>query len=182
MIHYALSQAGLALKLIGWAAAFYVGSPLLIGIAVVPTTLRAYQLYSRNFSIAIEVVVELVRVGLFLAIVAVGRQIPLGSLMSGKTWEAMARDVAPSPKTDWGAVLLRLAAVLLVVMLFNRTTERALSPSAVATVLDRTGMETAKAPETRDAILFVVKNFVVIPLWVICIFRVLGVIGGEGER
>ncbi|MBO3083729.1 hypothetical protein [Cellulomonas fengjieae] len=60
--------------LLGSAATLYVTAPLLLGLAIVPAGLRSYQLYSGDTNGWLELLVELLRVALVVAMVAVGRR------------------------------------------------------------------------------------------------------------
>lgn len=181
MLSHLFSQIGPAIRALGWSAGFYCSHALLPLLATLPALLRSYQLYSRSFAPALEVVVALARVAVFLAIVAVGRGISLGSTVSRATWEGIVEEVAASSQGRWGVIAAQVATVLTLVLLFNRVTEQAVSAPAVAALLEERGLDPAGAPRARDAALFAVKNILVIPLWVICLLRILRVVGGTGK-
>ncbi|MFF5083166.1 hypothetical protein ACFY36_39495 [Actinoplanes sp. NPDC000266] len=135
------------MRLLGASVMAYFGSPLLLGIALVPAVLRAYQLFSRDDNGLLELLVELLRVVLVAAMIAVVRGWSVAALFDRARWRELGDDVSRAVGAGWVPIAIRLAVVLLVVIALS--------------VL--TGAVVGEGP-AADAVLFAVKNFVLIPV------------------
>ncbi|WP_127501637.1 hypothetical protein [Actinoplanes solisilvae] len=145
------------LRLLGTSAAAYFTSPLLLAIALVPAALRSFQMHSRNETGWLELPVEISRVVLITAMIALGRGWKLSSLADGNEWRQVGDDIAAAFRTEWFAIAVRMTVVTLLVLAFNA----AVDSSARALLSE------------PDAAIFAVKNFVVIPLFLMVILRSL---------
>ncbi len=95
---FLLEQLLGALRLIGSSATAYITSISLLIIAVVPSAVRSYQLFSRNDNVWLEILVEVVRVALFGAMVLVGRGWGPQALLDGESCKRLAPTSRPHSK------------------------------------------------------------------------------------
>ncbi|WP_250009930.1 hypothetical protein [Actinoplanes sp. M2I2] len=154
------------LRLISTSAAAYFTSAVLLGIAVVPATLRSYQLFTGTGTAWMELLVELLRATLIIAMIAIGRGWNAPSLFAGNRWRSVGADIAHAVRTGWPAILIELAVVTLVALAVNAVLATLINDGTVRALLDAAHLHAAPAPQTADAITFAIKNLVVIPLYV----------------
>ena len=151
------------LRLIATAATVYVTHGLLVALAVVPAGLRSYQLFHRDGNAWLELLVGLQRVVLVAAMIAIvrGWATPLAA---GAEWRRLGSDISHALRTGWAPIMIRLTVVTLVALAFG---------AAVEAVLD---LGWAPSRQAADAIVFAVKNAVVIPVYLMAILHSLHVV------
>ncbi|MBO0900787.1 hypothetical protein J1G43_12505 [Cellulomonas sp. zg-ZUI22] len=159
--------------LLGSAAALYLTAPLLLGIAVVPAALRSYQLYSGDPDVLLELVVELLRVVLVVAMVVVGRR---WRGVAGHPWRQVRADVAHAYRVGWFGILVRLGVVTGAALAVGAGVEAVVTESSVRTVLSALVPDGAPARRVAVAVTFAVKNVVVIPVYVAALLIASGAV------
>ncbi|XVV16491.1 hypothetical protein ACQP2X_19615 [Actinoplanes sp. CA-131856] len=142
------------MRLLGASVVAYFSSPLLLAIALVPAALRAYQLFSRDDNGLLELLVELLRVVLVAAMILVVRGWSVAALADRDRWRELGDDVTRTVGAGWVPIAVRLAVVLLVVIALNALTAALVGDGPAA-----------------DATLFAVKNFVLIPVFLMAVLR-----------
>ena len=160
MTYLSLRLTG-GVQLILMSVVTYFTSAVLLGIAVVPAALRSYQLYSKDDNGLLELLVELLRVVLILAMIAIGRRWNATSLLAGHEWRRVGEDIGHAVRTGWPAIVLELTLVTLVALAFNVVLAAVVNDRTVALFV-ATHRDSAQA---ADAITFAIKNVVVIPLF-----------------
>jgi hypothetical protein len=104
------------LRLLSASVVAFFTSALLLGIAVVPAALRSYQLFTGAGNGWLELLVELLRAALIIAMIAVGRGWNAASLFAGDRWRCVGGDIAHAVRTGWPAILIELTVVTLVAL------------------------------------------------------------------
>ena len=177
MTHVAPDLVG-GLRLVGTSAAAYFTSVVLVALAVVPTALRSYQLFSRDDNGALEALVGLLRVVLVVAMIAAGRGWDVTSLVTRHEWRRLGGDIGRAVRTGWPSILIQLAVVTLVVLAFNAALEAVVDDRSVRSLLVAARLDPAPAGRAAAAVLFAVKNFVVIPLYVMAMLQSIHAVPG----
>ena len=168
---YVSAQLAGGFRLIGASTTAYFTSVVLVGLAVPPSALRAYQLFSRDDNAWLELLAQLLRAALILAIITVARDRDVTSLLAGVEWRKLAGDMYRAIHTGWGAILIQVAVVTLVILAFNAALEALLNERSLRSLLITTRQGPASAQQAADAVIFFVKNVVVIPIYVMAILR-----------
>jgi type IV secretory pathway VirB6-like protein len=151
-------------RLLATSAVFYVTAPMLLALAVLPAALRSYQLFSRNDNGWLELLVELLRVVLLVAMVMIGRH------WAG--WSDLLSDISRAYREGWVGIVIELAVVTIVVLLFNAAFDAVVTARSLRAV----NVNPDVAARTADAVIFAVKNVVVIPLYLTAMLVASGVI------
>ena len=160
-------------RLLTTSAVFYFTAPVLLGVAAIPAALRTYQLLSGNDNGWLELVVEALRVGLVAAMIVVGRA---GTGSSGRPWTWLGKDIVHAYRTGWVGILIQLAVVTAIILGFNAVFESLVTAESARGMLTALQWDTSRAEATALAITFAVKNFVVIPLYLVAMLVASGVI------
>ncbi|MDL5352441.1 hypothetical protein [Microbacterium sp. zg-YB36] len=172
---YLLNQLADGFRLTGAAFAAYFGSAILVAIAVIPASLRTVQLFTRDDNGWLEIVVELLRVVLVVAMIIVGRKWSVRDVFGGARWAEVGRDVAHAWRGGWTAILLQLTVLTALILVFNVGFESVMTTDNVATFLTALDLNPVHAGRTNDAVIFAVKNIVVIPVYLVAMLRALDI-------
>ena len=116
---YLLSQLSGGFRLTGSAAAAYFGSAILVGLALIPAALRAYQLFTRNDNGWLELVVELLRAALIATMIIRGRYWNAADIFRGARWAEVGHDTSDGWRAGWPGILIQLAVVTALILAFN---------------------------------------------------------------
>ena len=160
-------------RLVGSAFVAYFGSAILVAIALVPAALRTLQLFTRNDNGWLEMVVELLRVVLVVAMIAVGRNWSAPDIFGGARWAAVGHDIAHAWRGGWVGILIQLTVVTALILIFNAVFEFAVTVEQLTTLLTALNLDPAYAGRTNDAVIFAVNNFIVIPVYLMAMLQAL---------
>lgn len=167
------------LRLVAEAAMFYVTAPIVLAVAAVPAAIRTYQLFSGNDDGWLELLVETLRIVLIAVLVAVGRA---GVDAAGSPWVGLWKDVAHAYRSGWSSILVQLTVVTVVVVTFNVGVDSLVSTTAVRDVLGAFHLAAGYAEQAAVAAIFAVKNFVVIPIYLVSLLMASEAIRRRGPR
>lgn len=143
---FLLEQLLGALRLIGSSATAYITSISLLIIAVVPSAVRSYRLFSRNDNVWLEFLVEVVRVALFGAMVLVGRGWGPQALLDGESCKTLGADVATAFQTGWLGILIQLVLVTAIIVGFDALIAVVGNEHNMSTVLTALRLDVGLAP------------------------------------
>lgn len=166
------------LRLIADSAAAYFTSGLLMALAAVPAVLRSYQLFSRDDNAWPEVLVGLLRVVLITTMIAVGRGWKTTSLFAAPEWRRLGGDVAQAVRTGWVVLMIHLAVVTLVALMLGAALGAVVDDRSVRSLLVAAHLDPAPAQQAADAITFAIKNFVVIPVYLMAMLQSVRAVPG----
>ena len=176
-VNWLLGQIADGFRLIGTASVAYFGSVILVGVALVPATLRTVQLFTRNDNGWVEVLVELLRVVLVVAMIAAGRNWSAPDVLDGAQWAGVGRDIAHAMRSNWAGTVLQLIVVTALILVFNAVFEYAVTVDRVRTLFTAVTLDLAYAGRTTDAVTFAVKNLIVIPVYLMTMLQALNITG-----
>ncbi|MFE1664368.1 hypothetical protein [Microbacterium sp. P02] len=172
-----LGQLAAGLRVTGAASVAYLGSVILLATALVPATLRTVQLFTRNDNGWLEVVVELLRIVLVVAMIALGRNWSATDVFAGSQWAAVGRDISHAWRSGWAGILLQLTVVTALALILNAAFEYAVTVDRTTTLLAALNVDPAYAHRTTDAVTFAVKNLIVIPVYLMAMMQALHITG-----
>jgi hypothetical protein len=180
MVAHFFERLGFGSRVLGDSTALYLSSPVLIGLAAVPTVIRSIQVVrgrgTPEGSVGSEAVVGLLRVALALAIVSAATGwSPFGSTAQQSQAATAAFDQAARRwQDDLGEVVFDLTAYALIYGGLNILISGLLNSDAFAALLRRVGV---KDRETAISLTrFAVKNQTLIPISLVHLLRVLGLL------
>ena len=168
-----LSQLTSGLRLTGAASVAYFGSLILLATALVPATVRTVQLFTRNDNGWLEILVEVLRVVLVVAMIALGRNWSATDVFAGSQWAAVGRDISHAWRGNWAGIPLQLTVVTALILIFNTAFEYAVTVDRTTTLLTALNFDPAYAHRTTDAVTFAVKNLIVIPVYLMAMMHAL---------
>lgn len=180
MSHLAIALVG-GVRLTGSAVAVYFGSAVLVALALVPAGLRTFQLFTRNDDGWLEVVVELLRAVLIAVMIGIGRSWSASDFFRGVRWAAVGRDLATAWQRGRLSILVQLGVVTVLILIFNAVFEAVVTVDAVTGLLAALRLDTSYSGATTDATVFAVKNFVVIPVYLLAMLQALAIIGPDPD-
>ncbi|WP_152397820.1 hypothetical protein [Paenibacillus cellulositrophicus] len=157
------------LRLVTWGFRFYFTHIVLMTLAIVPSAIRGYQMYTGNKPESLETILWILRIALFAAIVVIG-------------WKE--RD-----KIRWGKLSLLKASEIIVtagwlylwfeyaiIPGLKLATEWISSEAAIGWSVHLFGATEVNVQDLSNAVLFVLKNMFVIPMYVMFLLRIVKVI------
>jgi len=165
-------------QLISWSTAFYFSHPMLIAVAVVPAFIRAVQMLDDKYlsSMPVEALVGISRVVLVFAIIGVGKSGGLVGMLSGQILAESFYQASQYTKGYWREIILQLILFAVVFGLINL-----LIAYVAKSMISRDSHSDLKTAGNRSsrrakAVLFVIKNVLVIPIGLIYLFRIFRII------
>jgi len=170
-------QLLMPLQFLLWSAVFYITHSILIAISIIPAAIRAAQMLKNKYlsSHLLEALAGISRVVLVFMIIAVSAPSGIAGVLSGQALAESFYQSFQYIKSGWPGILLQLVLFALVFVLIN----------LLIYVVGRvSSAKLANGPEAGNreltpggkAVLFVIKNTLVIPISMIYLFRVLRII------
>ena len=172
---YFVAQLSDGLRLTGVAVAAYFGSGIFIGLALIPAALRTHQLFARNNNGWLEIVVELFRLALVAAMIILGRNWGASDFFRGSRWAEVGSGIADAWRNGWPCILIQLALVTALILAFTAAFEVFVTASHTENLLSAVKLGTDHAEAFTSVVIFAVKNFVVIPVYLIAMLQALGI-------
>jgi hypothetical protein len=168
-------QLVMPLELLFCSAAIYFTHLILIAISIIPAAIRATQMLDNKYlsSHALEAVAGISRVVLVFAIIGVGTNASIIGILSGQALTESFYESFLYAKVAWPSIILQVILFGLLFGLINllighivRKVSAAESPAA----------SSSRKIGVGNAVLFVIKNALIIPISLIYLLRVVGLI------
>jgi len=172
-VSFLLTQLIAGLRLTGSASVAYFSSAVLVTLALIPASLRTFQLFTGEDNGWLEILVELLRLVLVATMIMLGRGWKVADLLRTIQWAAVGRDIATAWRSGWLGILLQLTVVTAVILFFNAVVEFVVTTPRTTSLLIALGLDPAAAAPTTIAAIFAVKNIVVIPVYLMSMLQAL---------
>jgi len=171
-------QLQLAAGLLVWSTGFYFFHLVLIAISIIPSAIRVAQMLNRRYltSPALEAIAGLSRVVLVFAIISVGAHVSSEALFSGQALTVLWYNAFMFATEHWEAIIVQVILFSLLFGLLNLLIRRAVTRMAATAYVQRRIGESGDTSAIQDAVLFLIKNAVIIPVSLVYMLRVLRVI------
>ena len=171
-------QLLMPLQFLLWSAVFYITHPILIAISIIPAAIRAAQMLKNKYlsSHLLEALAGISRVVLVFAIIAVSAPSGIAGVLSGQALAESFYQSFQYVKAGWPGILLQLVLFALLFGLINLLINYVVGKVSSAKLANGPKAGSRELTPGGNAVLFVIKNTLVIPISMIYLFRVLGII------
>jgi hypothetical protein len=171
-------QLSMPLKLLSWSAAFYFTHFILIAISIVPAAIRAVQMLHNKYlsSNALEAVAGIARLVLIFAIIGVGVKAGLAGVLSGQALTESIYQSFRYARVNWPSIILQVLLFALLFGLINLLIAYVVKRVSTAKLSQSPEAGSSRKTSVGNAVLFVIKNTLVIPIGMIYLLRVVGMI------
>ena len=168
----------LAVNLLIWSIGFYFSHLLLIAISIIPSAIRMSQMLNKRYltSHALDAIAGLSRVVLVFAIIGVGAQVSSEALFSGQALAVLLYSSFIFATEHWGEILVQSVFFGLVFGLLNLLITFAIKRVVASRHVERLASAGRDISALGEAVRFVIKNAIVIPISLAYLLRMLRVI------
>lgn len=157
------------LRLVSWGFAFYFSSIVLVVLALVPSAIRGYQMYTGYTPESLEIILWIMRIGLFVAIVWIGRKKREKIVLRELTFLIVVELIATAV---WQYLWFQYA----IIPGLKLVTEAVSSEAVMEWFIHLTGSSSIDVQALSKSVLFILKNIFVIPMYVMFLLRIVKII------
>jgi hypothetical protein len=171
-------QLFMPLELLYRSAAFYFSHLILIAISIIPAAIRATQMLDNKYlsSHAFEAMAGISRVVLVFAIIGVGAHAGIVGLVSGQALAESFYQAFLYIGVSWPSIIFQVILFGLVFGLINLVIVRVVRKVSAAKLAQSPEAGSSRTTRVGNAVVFVIKNALVIPISMIYLLRVLRMI------
>jgi len=156
-------------RLVSWGFAFYFSNIVLVILALVPSVIRGYQMYTGYTPETLEVILWILRIGLFVAIVWIGWKKREKFALHELTFLIIAEMIVTAV---WQYLWFQFA----IIPGLKLATETISSEAVMGWIMNLTGNSSIDVRDLSKSVLFILKNFLVIPMYLMYFLRILRII------
>lgn len=157
------------LRLVSWGFAFYFSHITLIVLAIIPSVIRGYQMYTGYTPETLETILWIIRIALFVSIIRIGWKEREKIRFSELTVPSVVEMIVTAL---WQYVWFQYA----IIPGIKWATELIGSETAMDSVVHLFGIASADVSALAKSVLFVLKNIFVIPMYLMFLLRIVKLI------
>lgn len=172
---WAASKVGLETLLL--SIQFFYGHLTLIIISLVPSLIRAFQMWNIDTSIWLEVIVELIRVALFLLMISLMTKNSIGVLRKKSFWLELSNRCSIQFKKTWPYVFVAQIIVFIVFLYGVGNLLIILISEIFIPSIGMLGVHPPNPTAAYNSCVYFLKNMSIIPIAFVFILKMCGVKG-----
>lgn len=153
---------------------FFYSRPSLILLSLIPSSIRAFQMWSENAPIWLEAIVAMSRIFLFLLMIALMARVSINDLLKKPFWESFSQLCSRQFKSNWPDVFMGqlMAFIILLYGLGNGLV--ILLSHGFLVVIDLFTQRLTNDDALYHAFVYFLKNMSVIPLALVFVLYMCG--------
>jgi len=155
---------------------FFYSHLSLLMIALIPSFIRAFQMWSHQSPIWLEIIVELTRVFLVLVMICIISKQSIKNIRDKEFWDGLGKQCSLHVKKNW-PYHFTAQVIVFIVLLFGlgNLLIKLIVSASIIPIIEILGIKSYEFTAAYDAYLFFLKNMTVIPLAMVFVIKMCGI-------